>query len=269
VARDAKLEDTQIIAACSDSLAAALVALPVGEEENWAYLQLGARSVLGTKLAGPIISDASRRLDFTNEMGYGGSVRFSKRNAGVWILDECRRYWKQTDRELDADVLTHLATSSEPFESLINPNDIRFSEPGEMPLKIQAFCRETNQAVPRKPGPIVRCVLESLALQYRKTLREIERLTGRQIKKLFILGDTSNSLMNHFIANALQIPVTFAPKEATAIGNVMVQAVALGHVPSLEAAREIVKGSFRMDTIVPHAAVWNSAYDRFSGLASV
>jgi len=266
VAEDAKLDGTRITAACSDALAAALVGLPVGNAETWAYLQLGRQSILGTVLSGPIISDGARELGFTNEMGFGGSVRFSKRGIGLRILDECNSYWKKTERDLSGEVLTHLAVCSDPFESLINPTDPRFAEPGDMPLKVQAFCKETNQTIPRKPGPIIRCVLESLALQYRKAFREMEALTGRQVQRLFILGDTSNSLLNNFVANALQIPVTFAPPEATAIGNVLVQALALRHIQSLEQARHIVQSSFKMETVIPHAAVWNTAFDRFTEL---
>jgi rhamnulokinase len=121
-------------------------------------------------------------------------------------LEECRRFWKERDREIDDRLLTHLAGSSPPFESLINPADPRFLIPGDMPLKIQAFCRETNQPVPRKPGPIIRCVLESVALLYRKTLEEIEAITGRQIGRLYLLDGSANDLLNHFTANALRRP---------------------------------------------------------------
>src|SRR5947199_10746948 len=119
--------------------------------------------------------------------------------------------------------MMHLPASAPPFESLINPNDPRFLEPGDMPAKIQAFCKETGQPVPRKPGPVLRCVLESLALLYRKTLREIEQVTGRKIERLYIVGGgTKNTLLNHFTANALQVPAVLGPAEATSIGNVMV-----------------------------------------------
>lgn len=266
IAEDPTFEGTRITAACSDALAAALVGLPVGAAECWAYLQLGRQSILGTTLTGPIIHETARELGFTNEMGFGGSFRFSKRGLGLRILDECNEYWKRTQSDLSGQVLTHLAVCSEPFESLINPVDPRFAEPGDMPLKIQAFCKETNQTVPRKPGPVIRCVLESLALYYRKTFREMEELTGRQVQRLFILGDTSNSLLNNFISNALQIPVTFAPPEATAIGNVLVQALALRHIQSVEQARKMVQSSFKMETVIPHAAVWNTAFDRFNEL---
>ncbi len=264
VGKETGLEDAQVVSSCSHEIAAALAGLPIREGESWAYLRSGAWSVMGTELAEPIINDVSREWSFTNETGFGGSVRLSKRTAGLRILEACRKFWKEKDREVEGDLLMHLAISAEPFESLINPADPRFSTPEDMPLKIQAFCRETGQSIPRKPGPVSRCVLESLALHYRKTLDELQYLTGRQIDKLYMFGDTGNTLLNNFIANALQIPVVIAPPEVTGIGNVIVQSLALGHIKSLAQAREIVRNSFKTESIVPHAAVWDAAYNRLA-----
>jgi rhamnulokinase len=266
IARTTGLEDTRVVVSCSHEVAAALAGLPISPGENWAYLELGSRSVMGTELAGPIITDASRASNFNNEVGYAGSVRFSKQTVGFWILEECRRYWKERDREIDDILLSHLAGSAPPFDSLINPADPRFLEPGDMPVKIQAFCRETNQPVPRKPGPIIRCVLESLALLYRRVLREIEQLTGRSITRVYLLNASTQGLLNHFIANALRLPLVIAPADATAIGNVVVQALALGHIKSLEQGREIVRNSFKVETLVPYATAWDAAYERLARL---
>jgi rhamnulokinase len=223
---------------------------------------------MGTELTEPIITDASRALNFTNEVGYGGSIRFSKQTVGLWILEECRRFWKEKDREIDDGMLTHLAGGSPPFDSLINPADPRFLAPGDMPLKIQAFCRETNQRVPRKPGPIIRCVLESLALQYRKTLQEIETLTGRKIARIYLLGGSANALLNHFTANALRRPLVTGPADSAAIGNVVVQALALGHFESLDQARDVLRQSFKSETLIPYATAWDTAYDRLTHLCA-
>jgi rhamnulokinase len=266
IAKETGLEDAQVVTSCSHELAAALLGLPVDTAENWAYLRLGTTAVMGTELVGPIISDVSRELNFTNEIGFGGSVHFDKHQLGLWIYEECQRYWRETDRELDPELLTHLAICAPPFESLINPADPRFQTPGDMPLKIQAFCKETNQAVPRKPGPITRCVFESLALMYRRTLQEIKYLTGRKIARLYLLGDSGNSLLNNFIANALRIPVVIAPPDTAAMGNVVGQALALGHVESLAHAREILCDSFKTETITPQVAAWDAAYYRLAEL---
>ncbi len=269
LAKETGLDNTRVISSCSHEFAAALAGLPVIEGEDWAFLRPGASTVMGVEVAEPIINDAGRLLNFTNEIGYGNSVHFHKQTVGLWILEECRRFWEEKDRQLDQDLLAHLAGSSTPLESLINPEDPRFLEPGDMPLKIQGFCRETNQPVPRKPGAIARCVLESLALLYRKTLREIEALTGTEIKRLYVFDGSRHSLLNYFTANALQIPVVLAPTDATSIGNVIVQAVSLGHLGSLSEARDIVRRSFKMETILPHAAAWDAAYDRLASLLPV
>jgi rhamnulokinase len=268
IAQSTGLEDARVVASCSHETAAALAGLPLRPGENWAYLRLGSRTTMGVEIATPIITEASCKLNFTNETGYGGAIRFSKQTVGLWILEECRRFWKDKDREIDDTLLSHLAGSAPPFDSLINPADPRFLAPGDMPLKIQAFCRETRQPVPRKPGPIIRCVLESLALQCRKTLHEIEDLTGCQIARLYLLNGSANALLNHFTANAIQRPLVVAPADTTAIGNVIVQALALGHLESLEQAREIVRNSFKTETLLPYATSWDTAYDRLAQLSA-
>ncbi|HVM49681.1 MAG TPA: FGGY-family carbohydrate kinase [Candidatus Acidoferrum sp.] len=268
LARKTALEDACVVSSCSHEMAAALLGLPVTPGESWAFLRMGSWAVMGAEIEEPIISEASRQLNFTNELGYGGAVRFSKQTMGLWVLEECRRYWKQHDREIDDDLLTHLAGSAPAFESLINPNDPRFLTPGDMPLKIQAFCRETNQVVPRKPGPIIRCVLESVALLHRKTLSELERLTGRNIGCIYLLGGSANALLNHFTANAVHRLVIVVPEDTTAVGNVLGQALALGHVRSLDEARQIVRSGARLQKLIPYAAAWDAAYARLSQLIS-
>lgn len=259
LAAESKLEDVQVIASCSDELAAALAGLPVGEEESWAFLRSGSQTILGTELNQPILSDAARELLFSNQMGCAGSVGFHKQIMGLWILEECERFWKEHDFDMDKHMLLHFAGESTPFESLVDLNDPRFKTPGDMPLKIQEFCRETGQTVPRKPGPIIRCVLESLALLYRKTLEEMESLTGRKITKLYVLDGQENSLLNHFTANALQVPVVVVPPGSGAAGNIMVQALAQGHVKSREEAREVLRNAIKIKTLAPHANNWGQA----------
>jgi len=266
LADQTKLEDVTIVSSCSHELASTMVSLPATSEVMWAFLKLGTSSFMGVELPEPIISSDARELDFSNETAYGGTIRFMKQTAGLWMLEECRRAWIGTERDLDASVMMHLAAQSEPFESLINPMDLRFMTPGDMPQKVKEFCKETGQAVPRKPGAVIRCILESIALYYRKTLRELEQITKRRIGQLYLLGGGSNHLFNSFITNALQIPVTVIPEEVTVIGNMLVQGIALKHIESLEQARQIVRDSFKFETLHPHAEVWNSAYQRLEAL---
>jgi sugar (pentulose or hexulose) kinase len=269
LAEQAKLEDARIVSSCSHELASTIVGLPAPSDGKWAFLKPGSSSFMGVELPEPIISATARELDFANEIGYGGTTRFLKQTAGLWMLEECRRAWAGTERDLDLSVMMHLAAQSPPFESLINPMDLRFMTPGDMPLKVKEFCKETEQPVPRKPGPVIRCILESVALYYRKTLREIEELTKRRIEQLYLLGDNSNPLFNSFITNALQIPVVIIPEQVTVIGNMLVQGIALKHIESLEEARQIVRDSFKFETLHPHAEIWNSAYKRLQEYTGV
>src|SRR4030095_14710045 len=167
IALDTRLEDARVVASCSNELAAALAGLPVEKGENWGYLRSGNWNTVGTEIDEPIISEQTRGLKYTNEIGYGGRVNFHQNVVGLWVLQECQRVWDKEGRGLEGDMLGHLAGSVTPFECLIDLRDPRFSSPGDMPQKVQNFCRETFQAVPRKPGAVTRCVLESLALFYR------------------------------------------------------------------------------------------------------
>ena len=268
LAKQTRLEDATVIASCSNELAAALAGLPLGHGKDWAYLRVGEESILGTEVPAPLISKTSRELGYSNESCLGGATNFYKRTVGLWLFEECRRFWIAQDRELSDDVLMHLATTSPAFECLMDLADPRFAEPGDMPLKIQAYCRDTGQEIPRKPGQIVRCVLESLALEYRKSFQELEVLTGSKFTRLYLLGGAENSLLNHFVVNALQVPVILASPDAAPIGNVLVQALAMRHIPSLGEAREILRNSFKTQAIIPHPTSWDTASNRMLELVA-
>lgn len=265
IARESGLERVEIVASCSHDTGAAVAAVPASGE-NWTYLSSGTWSLMGVEWPEPIINDRCRELNFTNEIGYGGSVRLLKNIIGLWLVQECRRAWAKGGREYDYAELTRLAASARAFVSLINPADARFLRPENMPEAIAGFCRETGQPVPETPGAMVRCILESLAMLYRRTLLQIEQLIGRRIERLHIVGGGSqNALLNQFTANALQIPVLAGPVEATAAGNVLIQAIALGHLPSLTAAREVVRRSMEVRTVEPQAGgEWLGAFEKFS-----
>jgi rhamnulokinase len=269
IATQTGLGEVSVVASCSHEVAAALVALPIHPGETWAYIEPGSVATIGTELPVPLINEASRTLNFTNEAGYGNTVHIYKPAPGLWILDECLRFWRENQRDMDMDVLMHLTGPANPFECLIDPTDPRFIEPDDMPLKIQAYCKETDQPVPRKPGAIARCVLESLALSYRKTLCELETFTASKINRLYILPGASNITLNHFTANALNVPAILASPNSAAIGNVIVQALTLGHIRTLEEARDIVRRSVKLEAIIPYAASWEVAYERFLALTDV
>lgn len=266
VAQQVGMDGAQVVASCSHDTAAAVAGIPA-TGGGWAFLSSGTWSLMGVELAQPILNARARELNFTNEIGFGHSIRFLKNIVGLWIVQECRRYWAERQQELDYEIMTHLASSAAPFECLINPADPRFLVPGDMPEKITAFCKETGQPLPRKPGQFIRCALESLALFYRRTLKSIEQITGHTFERLYIVGGGSkNRLLNHFTANALQIPVVIGPAEATAAGNILAQAVALGHVKSLAEGREILRDSFPLQVVQPHPVSWDPAIERMEKL---
>lgn len=260
-------EGIEVIATCSHDTGAAVAAVPASGED-WAYLSSGTWSLIGVELPSPLITDAARAHNFTNEAGFGGTTRFLKNIVGLWLLQESRRAWALAGREYDYATLAAEAAEAEPFRSLINPNDARFWKPDDMPGKIAAYCRETGQPAPETPGQFTRCIYESLALLYRRALGEIEEVSGRGIARLHIVGGGSQSaLLNQFAASATGRTVHAGPVEATAVGNVLLQAVALGHLASLPALRETVRASFQIDRYDPQdAAAWEHAYARFAAL---
>lgn len=261
------LEDTQVVAGCSHDTGAAVAAVPA-EGENWCYVSSGTWSAVGIELEDPIINAASLAHGFANEMGYGGTVLFRKNVVGLWVVQQCRREWAREGHEYAYDDLTKMAQEAEPLKSLINPAASRFVKPGLMPQKIINYCRETNQPSPKTHGQIIRCVLESLALRYREVLREIAITAGQEPKYLHIVGGGSkNQLLNQLAANAAQVPVLAGPSEATAVGNILVQAIALGHLGSLADLRRVVRQSFPVALYRPEDALtWMRAYERFQKL---
>jgi len=267
LATETGLPQIEVIASCSHDTGAAVAAVPASGG-NWAYLSSGTWSLMGVEWPQPVINEQGRGLGFTNEIGFGNTVRLLKNIAGLWIVQECRRQWAKEGKKYDYAALEQLAADAPPFVSLINPDDPRFLSPDDMPKKIAEFCLETGQPVPASPAAFTRCIYESLALFYRVVLRRIERLTGKKIERLHIVGGGGQATtLNQCTANALKIPVLVGPTECTATGNVLVQAIALGHLPSHAAAREVVRRSFVLKTVTPQAAAeWDAAAARFEKL---
>ena len=267
LATETGLPQIEVIASCSHDTGAAVAAVPASGG-NWAYLSSGTWSLMGVEWPKPVINDQARSLGFTNEIGFGDSVRLLKNIVGLWIVQECRRHWTKEGKKYDFVALEKLAADAPPFISLINPDDPRFLSPDNMPRRIAEFCEETGQPAPASHGAFMRCIYESLALFYRVTLRRIERLTGKKIERLHIVGGGSKDMMlNQCAANALKIPVLVGPTECTALGNVLVQAIALGHIESHAAAREVVRNSFALKTVTPQdSAQWDAAATHFEKL---
>ena len=269
------LQGAQVVATCSHDTGAAVAAVPA-EGNDWAYLSSGTWSLLGVESATPFLGADALKENFTNEVGHGGSIRFLKNIVGLWILQECRRAWLASGTDLSYEVLCREAEQVAPLRSLIHPASAPFGKPGGMPEKIAAYCRATGQPVPETPGEFTRCVLESLALLYASTLESLEKLTGRPVAKLHIVGGGSrNGLLNQCAADALNRPVFAGPAEATAIGNILLQALALGDLgkeAGLAELRRVVRASFPSDAFQPgadRAAVWADARARFAKLPAL
>ena len=264
VSKDTGLIGAEVVASCSHDTAAAVAAIPaVGE--SWAYLSSGTWSIIGVESPTPIIDAKSREYNFTNEVGYGGSIRFLKNIPGLWIVQKYRRALARGGREFTYEQLTEMAEAAPPLASFIDLMDPSLGTLDDMPGRIAAACRATNQPVPATPGEIVRCVLESLALLYRRTFSQLEEVTGRTLSILHIVGGGSkNLLLNQLTANSTGRVVLAGPTECSAIGNVLVQAIALGHIPSLTAAREIVRASFPVVRYEPaDAMLWENVGKQF------
>ena len=271
---ETRLGPVKVVATCSHDTGAAIAAVPASDEEGWAYLSSGTWSLLGVESPVPILTEEARKLNFTNEVGYGGSIRLLKNIAGLWILQECMRFWRESGEQYGYSDLVDLALEAPALVSLINPGDARFlrsggtTASGGMPARIAEYCRETSQPVTEGAGALARCILESLSLLYRKTLGELEQLTGKPINRLHIVGGgTRNTLLNQCAASATGRRVITGPVEATAAGNILIQALAGGDLSSLAEARQIVIRSFPQDTYEPQDAVlWDAAYGRFTAL---
>jgi len=248
----------------SHDTASAVAAVPA-RDESWCYISSGTWSLMGAELPAPLISDQTLGYNFTNEGGVGGTIRFLKNIMGLWLVQECRRSWERAGRDYTYDELTRLAEAAAPFASLVDPDHSSFWLPPNMPAALGDFCQRTGQPVPAEPGAVVRCALESLALRYRWVLERLEELLGRRLDVIHVVGGGGqNALLNQFTADACDRPVLAGPVEATAIGNVLVQAIGLGVLGSLAEAREVVRRSFEVKTYVPRdSGKWQGPYERF------
>ncbi|MFC5403993.1 rhamnulokinase [Cohnella soli] len=256
----------QAVAVGTHDTESAVAAVPAGDEP-FAFLVCGTWSLLGTEMAGPLLTDETLALDFSNEGGVGGTYQLLKNIMGLWILQECKREWDEQGREIGFGELAAMAEKAEPFRSLIHPDDPRFFGHGGMVDKIRAFCVETGQPVPRDEAEFARCIIESLALRYRQALEQAERLTGRVYAGLHMVGGgIQNTLLCRFTANAIGKSVWAGPVEASAIGNLLAQLLATGECRDLREARALVAASFPIDFYEPVVdASWENAYEKFVG----
>lgn len=270
VAAETGLTEIPVIAPACHDTGSAVAAVPT-DSEDWAYISSGTWSLMGIEVSEPIVTDQALALNFTNEGGVENTFRFLKNIMGLWLVQECRRTWAQRGDEMSYSQMTQLAESAQPFTALIDPDDDIFLPPGDMPSRIVDYCERTGQKPPLDIGEILRCALESLALKYRWVLEKLEAVRGRSIDVIHIVGGgAQNQTLCQFTADATGTPVIAGPIEATAIGNIAVQAMACGLIGSISEAREVVRRSFNAITYEPqHSTAWDGAYDQFLKLTGL
>ncbi len=266
LAEEAGLGRLPVVAVGGHDTALAVAAVPARKGRDFAYVSSGTWSLLGAEIEAPCIGEASLAANFTNEGGVCGTIRFLKNLCGLWLVQECRRGWAKGGTADSYDDLTEMATAAPPYRSLVDVDHPDFAAPGDMPARLQAFCRRTGQPVPETKGEIVRCALDSLALKYRHVLSTMEGILGRRLEPLHVVGGGArNRLLCQLAADATGRTVVAGPVEATAAGNVAMQAMALGRLGSLAEARDLVRCSFEIVTYDPRpGAAVDDAYARLA-----
>ncbi len=220
----------QVTAVGSHDTASAVVGVPASGE-RFAYISCGTWSLVGVELDEPVLTEASRLANFTNEGGVDGRIRYLRNVMGLWLLQESVRTWKAEGRPVSLEDVLAEAAEAVPFAAVIDPDDAAFLPPGDMPARVREACRATGQRIPTTPGETVRCILDSLALAHRRAIRQAQQLSGREVDVVHIVGGgVQNELLCQLTADACELPVVAGPVEATALGNVLVQARALGAV---------------------------------------
>ena len=264
VAKEIGCGKIPVIAVGSHDTASAVLGVP-GKGDKWAYLSSGTWSLMGVELPNAIINDKTFRYEFTNEGGVEKTIRLLKNIMGLWLVQECKRQWQREGEDLPYGTLTKMAAEAEPFFGYIDCDNSDFLAPGDMPARISESLSRTGQKPTDDKGQMLRAVLESLALKYRSVLKAIEDVTGSEIEVLNIVGGgIQNELLCQFTANAIGRKVVTGPIEATASGNILMQAKAAGQLKSIDEAREVIRNSFELKEYEPQdTALWEKQYDKF------
>ncbi len=264
IARNTGVNPFPVAAICSHDTASAIVAIPTAGED-WAFISSGTWSLMGVENRRPIISAKSFEYNFSNEGGPQGTFNFLKNIMGLWILQQCRKAWSKPGEEINYSDLISMALLAKPFKTFIDPDYKGFYNPEDMAGEIDSYCVKTGQEPPEIIGEYVRTILEGLAFKYRYVLDQLNEISGKTIRKIHIIGGgAQNKLLCQFTANVTGLPVIAGPVEGTAAGNILMQAMALGHLNSLFEIREVVRNSFQTKIYKPEQTEkWNTAYLKF------
>lgn len=272
VAAETGLGRIPVVAPATHDTGAAVAAVPTTQSgsADWAYISSGTWSLMGVEVDQAILTPAALSRNVTNEGGVDGTYRLLKNIMGLWLVQQSRAAFERAGRSYTYDKLTQIAADAAPFAGIVDPDDERFLSPGDMAAEIRAACAENGQTVPDSDGAVVRCCLESLALKYRRVLQWLEELTGTRVSVVHVVGGgCQNRLLNQFTANACGRPVIAGPVEATAMGNLLLQARSQSALDSLHDLREIVSRSCEIERFEPaDADLWTSAAEEFDRLYS-
>ncbi len=262
-------EGTPVISVAGHDTQCAVAAMPTASE-NAAFLSCGTWSLIGCELDSPVMTEKSNALELSNEMGANGKINFLKNISGLWLIQETRRDLAKTDRKYSYNELEMFARESEAFRSFIDPDAPELSAHGNLPDKIRKYCEKTNQPVPETTGQLVRCIYESLAMKYRLALTQISECTGKSFDVLHLMGGgTKDGFLCELTSQSLGIPVVAGPVEATALGNIVLQLIALGEIESIEQGRKIIAETEKVKTFnEEHTPDWDEAFERFCQIVS-
>ena len=251
IAKETGLGEVPVVAVAGHDTASAIVAVPA-ENEHFAYLSSGTWSLMGIEVPEPIINEQSVRLNFTNEGGIEGTTRFLKNITGMWLVEQCRKKWMAQGKDYSYAEMTAMAQSAKDFQGRINPDDPRFANPADMEAEIKSALADKGFAAPANDAELLSCIYHSLAERYKEVLDMLQEVAPFKIEKLHVIGGGSaNDLLNQWTANAIGIPVVAGPTEATAIGNLMVQAKAAGLVSDRWAMRRMIREAFPLMEFLP------------------
>ncbi len=256
-----------IVSVASHDTQSAITAVPC-EEEDFAFISSGTWSLFGTEVKEPVINEASKKLNVTNEGGYNYTTAFLKNICGLWLIQESRRQWIREGSEYSYAQLEEMALNSKPFQCFIDPDAAEFGVMGNLPKRVKEYCEKTGQYIPETVGEIVRCIYESLALKYRLTFDGIMECTGKKYDRIHVMGGgTKDKLLLDMTAQSCNVPVYGGPIEATALGNIAVQLMSSGDIKDIKEARRIIAQGENLKEYLPHNRdAWEDAYERFQNI---
>lgn len=264
ICEELSVDAVDVIAVGGHDTASAVVSVPT-TQDDFVYVSCGTWSLFGTELSEPLICPEGLASSYTNEGGYGGKIRYLTNIMGLWLIQEARRDWQKHGHDLSFGEIADEALNSEGFKCFVDPDYAEFAKPGNMPKKIQEFCKRTGQYVPQTIGEIARCIYESLALKYRHAFINLGNITGKSFSGIHIVGGGTNAaLFCQMTASSCNTAVYAGPVEATTLGNVAVQLMASGDIKDIKEARSIIRDSFDIATYEPaDTDAWDNAYEEF------